>query len=299
VKFVITGGAGFIGSHIVKHLISKNYEVSVVDDFSRGRLENLSGFEEIIEIHKIDILDLNSLRKIISDSDGIFHQAALTSVPESFLQKEKYHNVNVDGTENIFKLAKEFEKKVVFASSSSVYGNTVLTPIVENFDKNPINPYGITKLDDEKLAKKYHDLGVPIIGLRYFNVYGIGQTNDYAGVITKFFDQIKLNQSPVVFGDGSHTRDFVSVEDVAQANLLSMQSSTDFSFLNIGTGIPTSVNELAQSMINLSGKKLEIKFNELPQGDVKESLADVSLAKKLIGWNYEASLKDGLKKFFF
>ena len=298
-KFVITGGAGFIGSHIVKHLVSKNYEVSVVDDFSRGRLENLSGFEEIIEIHKIDILDLNSLRKIISDSDGIFHQAALTSVPESFLQKEKYHNVNVDGTENIFKLAKEFEKKVVFASSSSVYGNTVLTPIVENFDKNPINPYGITKLDNEKLAKKYHDLGVPIIGLRYFNVYGIGQTNDYAGVITKFFDQIKLNQSPVVFGDGSHTRDFVSVEDVAQANLLSMQSSTDFSFLNIGTGIPTSVKELAQLMINLSGKKLEIKFDELPQGDVKESLADVSLAKKLIGWNYNTSLKDGLKKFFF
>ena len=298
-KFVITGGAGFIGSHIVKHLVNKNYEVSVVDNFSRGRLENLSGFEEIIEIHKIDILDLNSLRKIISDSDGIFHQAALTSVPESFLQKEKYHNVNVDGTENIFKLAKEFEKKVVFASSSSVYGNTVLTPIVENFDKNPINPYGITKLDNEKLAKKYHDLGVPIIGLRYFNVYGIGQTNDYAGVITKFFDQIKLNQSPVVFGDGSHTRDFVSVEDVAQANLLSMQSSTDFSFLNIGTGIPTSVNELAQLMINLSGKKLEIKFDELPQGDVKESLADVSLAKKLIGWNYNTSLKDGLKKFFF
>jgi UDP-glucose 4-epimerase len=299
VKFVITGGAGFIGSHIVKHLVNKNYEVSVVDNFSRGRLENLSGFEEIIEIHKIDILDLNSLRKIISDSDGIFHQAALTSVSESFLQKEKYHNVNVNGTENIFKLAKEFEKKVVFASSSSVYGNTVLTPIVEDFDKNPINPYGITKLDDEKLAKKYHDLGVPIIGLRYFNVYGIGQTNDYAGVITKFFEQIKLNQFPIVFGDGFHTRDFVSVEDVAQANLLSMQSSTDFSFLNIGTGIPTSVNELAQLMINLSGKKLEIKYDELPQGDVKESLADVSLAKKLIGWNYETSLKDGLKKFFF
>jgi UDP-glucose 4-epimerase len=299
VKFVITGGAGFIGSHIVKHLVSKNYEVSVVDDFSRGRLENLSGFEEIIEIHKIDILDLNSLRKIISDSDGIFHQAALTSVPESFLQKEKYYNVNVDGTENIFKLAKEFEKKVVFASSSSVYGNTVLTPITENFDKNPINPYGITKLDDEKLAKKYHDLGVPIIGLRYFNVYGIGQTNDYAGVITKFFEQIKLNQFPIVFGNGSHTRDFISVEDVAQANLLSMQSNADFSFLNIGTGIPTSVNELAQLMINLSGKKLEIKYDELPQGDVKESLADASLAKKLIGWNYETSIKDGLKKFFF
>ena len=298
-KFVITGGAGFIGSHIVKHLVSKNYEVSVVDDFSRGRLENLSGFEEIIEIHKIDILDLNSLRKIISDSDGIFHQAALTSVPESFLQKEKYHNVNVDGTENIFKLAKEFEKKVVFASSSSVYGNTVLTPIVENFDKNPINPYGITKLDDEKLAKKYHDLGVSIIGLRYFNVYGIGQTNDYAGVITKFIDQINLNESPIIFGDGTHTRDFISVEDIAKANLLSMESKTEFSFLNIGTGISTSIKTLAEMMIKLSGKKLEINYADLPLGDVKESFADVSLAKKLINWNYETSLKSGLKKFFF
>ena len=298
-KFVITGGAGFIGSHIVKHLISKNYEVSVVDNFSRGRLENLSGLEEIIEIHKIDILDLNSLRKIISDSDGIFHQAALTSVPESFLQKEKYHNVNVDGTENIFKLAKEFEKKVVFASSSSVYGNTVLTPIVEDFDKNPINPYGITKLDDEKLAKKYHDLGVSIIGLRYFNVYGIGQTNDYAGVITKFIDQINLNESPIIFGDGTHTRDFISVEDIAKANLLSMESKTEFSFLNIGTGISTSIKTLAEMMIKLSGKKLEINYADLPLGDVKESFADVSLAKKLINWNYETSLKSGLKKFFF
>ncbi len=298
-KFVITGGAGFIGSHIAKHLISKNHEVTIVDNLSRGRLENLSGFEEKIEFQKIDILNLDSLKKIISDSDGVFHQAALTSVPESFIQKEKYHNVNVVGTENIFKLAKEFGKKVVYASSSSVYGNTSVIPITEDFDKNPINPYGITKLDDEKLAKKYHDLGVSIIGLRYFNVYGIGQTSDYAGVITKFFDQIKFNQSTIIFGDGSQSRDFVSVEDVAKANLFSMESNTDFSFLNIGTGIPTSVKELAQLMINLSGKSLEIKYDKLPQGDVKESLADVSLAKKLIGWNYETSLKNGLQKFFF
>lgn len=298
-KFIITGGAGFIGSHIAKHLITKNHKVTIVDNFSRGRLENLSGFEEKIEVYKMDILDFDSLKKIISDSDGIFHQAALTSVPESFIQKEKYHNVNVVGTENIFKLAKEFRKKVVYASSSSIYGNTTLTPITENFDKNPINPYGITKLDDEKLAKKYHDLGVSIIGLRYFNVYGVGQTNDYAGVITKFFDQIKLNQSPIIFGDGSHTRDFVSVEDVAKANLLAMESNTNFSFLNIGTGIPTSVKKLAESMINLSGKSLEIKYDKLPQGDVKESLANVSLAKKLIDWDYDISLKNGLKKYFF
>ena len=298
-KFVITGGAGFIGSHIAKHLVDKNHNVTIVDNLSRGRLENLFKIKEQIEFKKIDILDFDSLQEVISNSDGIFHQAALTSVPESFTQKEKYHNVNVKGTENIFKLAKEFEKKVVFASSSSIYGNTTLIPIQENFEKNPINPYGVTKLDDEKLAEKYHNLGVSIIGLRYFNVYGIGQTNDYAGVITKFIDQINLNKSPIIFGDGSQTRDFISVEDVAKANLLSMESNTDFSFLNIGTGISTSVKTLAKVMIDLSGKTLEISYDDLPLGDVKESLADVSLAKKLINWNHETSLRNGLKKFFF
>ena len=298
-KFVITGGAGFIGSHIAKHLVEKNHDVVVVDNLSRGRLENLSKIKEQIEFKKMDILDFDSLKDIISNSDGIFHQAALTSVPESFLQKEKYHNVNVKGTENIFKLAKEFEKKVVYASSSSIYGNTTIIPIQENFERNPINPYGVTKLDDEKLAEKYHNLGVSIIGLRYFNVYGVGQTNDYAGVITKFINQINLNQSPIIFGDGSQTRDFISVEDVAKANLLSMESNTDFSFLNIGTGISTSVKTLAEVMIELSGKTLEISYDDLPLGDVKESLADTSLAKKLINWNYDTFLKNGLKKFFF
>ena len=297
-KFVITGGAGFIGSHIAKYLVNKNHNVTIVDNLSRGRLENLSKIEEQIEFKKIDILDFNSLKEVISNSDGVFHQAALTSVPESFKQKEKYHNVNVKGTENIFKLAKEFGKKGVYASSSSIYGNTTLIPIQENFEKNPINPYGVTKLDDEKLAEKYHNLGVSIIGLRYFNVYGIGQTNDYAGVITKFIDQINLNKSPIIFGDGSHTRDFISVEDVAKANLLSMESNTDFSFLNIGTIFSTSVKTLAEVMIDLSGKTLEISYDDLPLGDVKESLADTSLAKKLINWNYNTFLKNGLKQFF-
>ena len=298
-KFVVTGGIGFIGSNIVKHLLTQNHEVTVVDDFSRGRLENLAGFEEQVDLQKLDILDFDTLKDVINDSDGIFHQAALTSVPESFIQKEKYHSVNVVGTENIFKLAKEFSIKVVYASSSSVYGNTIAVPVREDLERKPINPYGITKLDDEILAAKYHNLGASIIGLRYFNVYGIGQTNDYAGVITKFYDNIQADMSPIIFGDGSQTRDFVSVEDVANANLLAMQSNTDFTHLNIGTGIMTSIQELANLMIKLSGKSLEIKFDELPQGDIKESQADVSFAKKMINWSHETSLEDGLRNFFF
>ena len=298
-KFVVTGGAGFIGSHIVKHLLNKKNQVTVIDNFSKGRLENLTGFEEQIDLQKLDILDFNSLKNTISDSDGVFHQAALTSVPESFIQKEKYHSVNVTGTENIFKIAKEYSIKVVYASSSSVYGDTTSIPIQENFERKPINPYGITKLDDEKLAEKYHDLGVAIIGLRYFNVYGIGQTSDYAGVITKFHNNIQANNPPIIVGDGSQVRDFISVEDVAKANLLSMQSATDFSFLNIGTGIPTSIKELANLMIKLSGKSLSTKFDELPEGDIKESQADANLAKKTINWSYETGLENGLKHFFF
>jgi len=299
VKFVVTGGAGFIGSYIVKYLVENGYQVIVVDNLFRGKLRNLSGYEDKIDFHNLDILNFEELRKLVKDSDGIFHQAALTSVPESFTQKDKYQNVNVNGTENIFKLGKEFGIKIVYASSSSIYGNPKSIPINENASRNPINPYGKTKLDDEILAEQYSKLGVKIIGLRYFNVYGTGQTNDYAGVITKFHEAIKAANPPIVFGDGTQVRDFISVEDVAKANLLSMQSSTDFASLNIGTGIATSINDLANLMIKLSGKSLVSIHDNLPEGDVKKSQADIHLAKQLINWMFETNLEDGLKKFFF
>jgi len=297
-KFVVTGGAGFVGSYIVKYLVENGYQVIVVDNLFRGKLTNLSGYEDKIDFHNLDILNFEELRKLVKDSDGIFHQAALTSVPKSFTQRDKYQNVNVNGTENIFKLGKEFGIKIVYASSSSIYGNPKSIPIKENASKNPINPYGRTKLEDEILAEQYSKLGVKIIGLRYFNVYGIGQTNDYAGVITKFHEAIKAANSPIVFGDGTQIRDFISVDDVAKANLLSMQSSTDFAFLNIGTGIATSINDLANLMIKLSEKSLAPIHSNLPEGDVKDSQADIHLAKQLINWMFETNLTDGLKKFF-
>src|SRR3990172_7972490 len=260
-KFVVTGGAGFVGSYIVKYLVENGYQVIVVDNLFRGKLRNLSGYEDKIDFHNLDILNFEELRKLVKDSDGIFHQAALTSVPESFTPKS--------------------------------------IPIKENASRNPINPYGRTKLEDEILAEQYSKLGVKIIGLRYFNVYGIGQTNDYAGVITKFHEAIKADNPPIVFGDGTQVRDFISVEDVAKANLLSMQSSTDFAFLNIGTGIATSINDLANLMIKLSGKSFVPIPGNLPEGDVKKSQADIHLTKQLINWMFETNLEDGLKKFFF
>ena len=298
-RYVVTGGSGFIGSYIVKRLLDENHDVIIFDNFSRGKMENLRQIEEKITIKHGDILDFELLTDSLSNVDGIFHEAALTSVPESFSNPEKYHNVNVNGTENIFKIALNLGIKVVYASSSSVYGNTSVVPISENFEKNPINPYGITKLNDEKLAQKYHELGASIIGMRYFNVYGIGQTLDYAGVITKFYDCINLNMSPVVFGNGLQIRDFISVEDVADANYQAMKSNFDFGFLNIGTGVATSILELAKLMIKLSKKDVEPIFGELPSGDVLKSQAETKFTKESIDWSYTTTLESGLKKFFF
>lgn len=298
-KFVVTGGAGFIGSHIAKFLVNSGHTVSVIDNLYRGKEQNLQEIMPKIDFHQIDILDFDQIRNIVKNSDGVFHQVALTSVPESYLQKEKYFEVNVKGTENIFKLAKEYDFKVVYASSSSVYGNPKTIPITEDFERKPINPYGITKLEDELLAEKYWDLGVKIIGLRYFNVFGPGQTPDYAGVITKFIENLNQNKPPIVFGDGTQIRDFISVDDVAEANLVSMESHADKNFINMGTGVQTSIKELAFLMIQLSGKSLEPIYEKLPEGDVKTSLADTSLSEKLLSSKPKLSLEEGLRKYFF
>ena len=297
-KYVVTGGAGFIGSHLVKHLLSEGHNVTIVDNMYRGRLSNLDGFLDKINLVKIDILDYEKLRNCLKNIDGIFHQAALTSVVESYEKENEYKKVNIIGTENIFKIATEFSIKVVYASSSSVYGNIDKIPITENFDRKPINPYGLTKLEDEYLAENFVKLGAEIIGLRYFNVYGLGQTLDYAGVITKFLENILSDKSPVIFGDGSQIRDFIFVKDIARANLISMESSIDHGFFNIGTGIGITIKDLANLMIKISKKDLKSIFDELPEGDVKNSQAETTLAKNILNWKYITELEEGLSTLF-
>ena len=297
-KFAVTGGAGFIGSHLVKHLVSLGHDVIVVDNLYRGRLSNLDGVQEKVNFVKLDILNYDELKKYLQNVDGIFHQAALTSVPESYEKEDEYKKVNVDGTENIFKIAKEFQIKVVYASSSSVYGNIEKIPITEDFDRKPINPYGLTKLEDELLAEKYAQLGTKIIGLRYFNVFGIGQTLDFAGVITKFLDKINEGKAPIIFGDGSQIRDFIFVKDVARANLTAMESDVEYGFFNIGTGKSISIKDIAYLMIKISGKSLEPEYDELPPGDVNISTADISNSINVLNWKPETALEEGLKTLF-
>ena len=295
-KYVVTGGAGFIGSNIVKLLVKNGHDVSVIDNLHTGNISRLKDVEGKILFNKIDIRDFDKLNQNIHDVDGIFHQAALTVVPESFEKPDEYYDVNVNGTKNIFKIAKKLGVKVVFASSSSIYGNVNEIPIKENFKKNPINPYGKTKVEKEKLAQDFWRDGIDIIGLRYFNVYGKGQTGSYAGVITQFMKKIDSSLPPIIHGKGDQVRDFVSVEDVAKANLKSMEAGTTQDFLNIGTGKSVSILELAKLMIKISSKNLEPIFDDELPGDVEKSQADTVHSMEKIGWSYEIELDDGLKK---
>lgn len=295
-KFVVTGGAGFIGSNIVRQLLKQNHTPVIIDNLYRGKIERISSLD--LEFHKIDIRDFDQIRNILKNADGVFHEAALTDVQESFTKQQEYIDVNVKGTENIFKIAKEFNLKVVYASSSSVYGNPKQIPIAENSERNPINPYGKTKLDAEFLAEKYSKDSVSIIGLRYFNVYGEGQTGSYAGVITKFLNRLKEKKSPIIFGTGIQLRDFIFVEDVALANISAMQSNVKNGFFNIGTGITTSIQQLAKIMIDISDLKLEPEYEKALDGDVQSSQADISLTESRLKWKYHMELKEGLAKFF-
>ena len=294
--FAVTGGAGFVGSHLVKLLVEEGHEITVIDNLHKGKKENLASIINKIKFQKIDIRDYESLRKILKNVDGIFHQAALTIVQDSFSRPEEYFDVNVHGTENIFKLANENKFKVVYASSSSVYGHKLEIPITEDAERSPISPYGKTKLEDEYLVEKYSKLNTEIIGLRYFNIFGKGQTIEYAGVITKFLDRINEGKPPIIFGNGSQIRDFIHVSDVAKANLMAMNSKSSNLIVNIGTGNAISILELANMIINASGLKIEPIFAEALEGDIKKSLADISQAKKYFNWKSKIELQDWLRE---
>ena len=294
VKFLVTGGAGFIGNNIVRLLLKNGHNVNVLDNLQVGKKENISDIIDQIGFFQIDIRDKKSLEEIIKNYDGIFHEAALTAVPESFEKPQLYKDVNVDGTKNIFEIAERENIRVVYASSSSIYGDVNQIPIKENFEKKPINPYGQTKVDNEILASKFNNLSA--IGLRYFNVYGIGQTGSYAGVITKFLEKIKEKKPLIVNGDGSQVRDFIHVIDIAKANVAAMENKIKKGFFNIGTSIPTSINDLAKIMISLSEQKLDIIHGTELKGDVKISQANMEFTKKILNWNHEIELKEGLKE---
>jgi UDP-glucose 4-epimerase len=300
-KAVVTGGAGFIGSHITAELLKQGYQVTVIDNLSTGKIENL---ESVIKNPALifvqgSITDSSLLEKHFSGADYVFHQAAIPSVPRSIENPLATHEVNITGTLNVLTAARDKQvKKVVFASSSSVYGDTPTLPKKEDMLPNPQSPYAVSKLAAEYycwIFEKVYKL--PTVCLRYFNVYGPRQDPDsqYSAVIPKFIKSIQNGKSPTIFGDGLQTRDFTYISDVVAANLLAAQSNQGGIF-NIGTGQSITLNQLVALMLRYL-ERTDINSIYLPErsGDIKHSLADISAAG-LFGYEPQYSIERGIKE---
>ena len=291
---VVTGGAGFIGSHIAWELVKDN-EVIVIDNLHTGKVENVPPGAKLV---KADIRDYDAIADLISNADYVFHEAAQVSVVESVRDPVFTEEVNVLGTLNILKALLEGHGKLVFASSAAVYGDNPNLPLKETEKPKPLSPYGVTKATGEEYLRVFHELyGLPVVALRYFNVFGPRQGfNQYAGVISIFINRALKNEPLVIFGDGKQTRDFIYVKDVVKANVLVAESKrANGRVFNVATGKQTTILELATKIIEITGANTSIVFDKPRPGDIRHSLADISEIRKL-GFEPEWSLEDGLKK---
>ena len=298
-KILITGGAGFIGKYLVKYLLENGENVSILDNFSNSDKKSMSLFEKNgVKIFEGDITDFNDVSKAIKNQEIVIHLAAKISVLESIKNPAETFRINVNGTKNLLAICKNNNiKKVIIASSAAVYGEgDKKIKVKEEKKKNPISPYGESKMKmEEEIEKNNSSNEMDYIILRFFNIYGIGQTSEYAGVITKFLEKIKKNQSLIITGDGTQIRDFVSISDVICSinNAIGYNKSGIF---NIASGNEITINELANLMIELCGEKLNIKNIADKQGEIKYSQADILLAKQKLGYISKINLKEGIKK---
>jgi len=294
----VTGGAGFIGRYCVRSFLEKNYEVTIFDNFSNSSEDMISDLlDDSAKLVKGDITVQEQVSNAISGHDVVIHLAAKNSVEDSIKFPKETLMTNVDGTVNVLNACVKHDvKNIVATSSAAVYGETQNLPISENQKTNPLSPYGESKLKMEQLIQdfsKKHNLNSII--LRIFNVYGIGQSPEYAGVITKFLEKISKNEPLEVFGDGLQIRDFVSVQDVVESIFCSISKieGRQGAIFNIGSGKGVSINELAKHMISISNKNLDIKHGE-EKNEIKFSKADISLAKKVLNYNPKIEFKNGI-----
>jgi UDP-glucose 4-epimerase len=298
--YLVTGGCGFIGSHIAEELARQGRNVRVLDNFYSGYFRNISSFFDNIECIYGDIRNFDLLVNSMQNVDYVFHQAALTSVPLSIEQVELNNSINVLGTFNVLLAAQKANvKRVVLASSASVYGNSISLPKTEESMPYPESPYALSKLFLEKYAQLFNNIyGLETVVLRYFNVYGIRQNNDspYSGVITSFIRKLKQHQSPIIYGNGQQTRDFVFVKDVVQANLLAMFSPKikKCEIFNIATGRKTSLLQLLEKIQNITGYRVCPIFKPNRCGDILDSYADISRAQNILQYEPTYSLDRGL-----
>jgi UDP-glucose 4-epimerase len=299
-KFLVTGGAGFIGSHLTRELANLG-EVTVLDDLSSGRAGRI---QDLLDRGKVQfirgsILHRDLLREACRGVDCIFHLAADVSVTRSMDRPLEVHEVNSTGTLSVLFTARETGvKKVIFSSSAAVYGDSPVSPKPESTYPEPLSPYAASKLAGEHYCDVYRrSYGLPTASLRYFNVYGPSQDprGEYAAVIPSFIRNVLMKRPPVIFGDGNQIRDFVSVQDVVRANILAMQRDAVGSF-NIATGTGVSVRDLARIIMEIGGMSREPAFEKPRPGDIRESVADISLARDLMGYRPGVRLVDGLRE---
>jgi len=297
-RVLVTGGAGFIGSNLAEALEEEN-DVVILDDLSTGKLENIKNLQKKnnVQFIKGSITDDRLLHKCFSDIDYVFHQAALPSVPRSIKDPQGSNEVNISGTLNVLIAAKDYNvKKVVCASSSSVYGDTPSLPKIEDMPVNPLSPYAVTKASGEFYCKVFQDIyGLKTASLRYFNVFGPRQdpNSQYAAVIPKFINSIMNNEPPVIFGDGEQSRDFSYIKHVVDANILACGSDKTGIF-NIACGRKITINQLVDMINEILGKNIEPVYQEQRPGDIKHSLADISRARTF-GYEPESDFKEELK----
>ncbi len=300
-KALVTGGAGFIGSHLVERLVQEGIEVRVLDNFSTGRPENLAAVVSRIELVEGDICDYRVVYEAMRSVEVVFHQAALCSVARSVEEPQNTNTVNIGGTLNVLLAARDEKvRRVVYASSSSVYGDTRALPKQEAQTPTPASPYAVTKLAGELYCRTFYQLfGLETFSLRYFNVFGPRQVPDspYAAVIPRFISALLRGEPPVIYGDGKQTRDFVFVEDVARANLLAATGKrASGEVINVGTGKPIPVNDATTLLNKYLGTELQPEYHPNPiTGYVYKHQADTTKAAKLIGFRAKVPFAKGLK----
>ncbi|MBN1644958.1 NAD-dependent epimerase/dehydratase family protein [Candidatus Woesearchaeota archaeon] len=300
-KYVVPGGAGFIGSHIVQELVAKKEEVVVLDNLQTGSTENIKPFLNKIEFVHGDVRDLDLLKKITKGADFISHHASLISVPESIAKPQDYYDTNINGLHNVLEAARINDVKgISFASSASVYGNNNIEIQKETSELNPESPYAITKIAGEGLCKFFNrTYGLNSVSLRYFNIFGPRQNveSKYAVVIPIFIKQMLEGKSPIVHGTGEQSRDFVFIKDIVKANLIALQAkNSGGDVFNISTGKDVSINFLVQKLNQIFDKKIAPVYTESRTGDIFKSCGCADKAKEKLGFSTETSFEEGLKE---